>query len=580
MPIVSSANRAMFLVMALFALLLTVKYFPGFEQSHPYSGNAFQVIHPDAFAGDPYKSPDKPVLSRPFQLSLLYALVKLGGEIWLDDRFVAAFYLGLVFAGLLGIDRIAQLLGIEAPLERVLILMLFLKDHAVLKNFVLLSHHPDVNHFALAIPISVWLIYAALARKKLIVVLALSALLAATSVRMAVFPIFFALVIAGLRGSRNERLVVACLFLTGFMVAYIGLFHLYAMPGDLRLQLWDLIEPLEGKTSNAFDNWGIFSVTEIIVRNLVWVGLCAGSIMATVARYPAFGDIKVIIITALIIWLVSAIYVNFAPDFLKMPLLLPLAAVRGLGLPQNLAYVAITAGLLYRIREHPDARMVVIAALAFGVLAMLGPGNHLMWAGLVVAGFAVALVFNYATERSLKPAKPVRFMAHAVGVVIVVSYSVAAWQKAPAWKVWAETGIYGNSQSAKWIGVAEYIRENTSKTASVLPLFIDSKRGLWASRTLGSRAGRAMPVPEHYGDLLNLDFWRFAEQQRQQLKRVFRAFTEQDLASANRGIEKLVPVADYIVIPTGVLPPLDKSAFPYVEETRIRGFTILKREPV
>jgi len=570
----------MFLVMALFALLLTVKYFPGFEQSHPYSGNAFQVIHPDAFAGDPYKGPSKSALARPFQLSLLYALVKIGGEIWLDDRFVAVFYLSLVFAGLMGIDRIAQLLGIVAPLERALILMLFLKDHAVLKNFTLLSHHPDVNHVAVGIPVAIWLLYVALAHKRLIVVLALSLLMAAISVRTAVFPIFFALVIAGINGNRNERLVVAGLFLAGLVVAYIGLFHLYPMPGDIRLQLWNLIEPLEGKTSNAFDDWGIYRAAEITVRNIIWVGICAAAIWAGVKKYPAFASIRIIVICALVIWLVSSLYVEFAPDALKMPLLLPLAAVRGLGPPQNLAYVAIAAGLLHRLRDHPDTRTIVIAALAFGVLVILGPGNTLMWVELVAAAFVAALAYNYGAERTLKPAKPVRFIAHALAMVVAVSFTIAIWQKTPAWRVWAETGVYGDSESAKWIGVAEYIRGNTPKTASVLPLFINDKGRLWASRTLGSRSGRAMPVPEYYGDLLNLDFWKFTAEQRGHLENVLAAFTDRNLARANREIIKLVPVADYIVIPTAALPPLNLPAFPYVQETQIRGFTILRRETI
>lgn len=577
MPVASSANRTMFLVMALFAVLMTAKYFPGFEQSHPYSGNAFQVIHPDAFAGDLYKSPDKPILKRPFQLSLFYALVKFGGEIWLDDRFVAFFYLGLVFAGLWGIDKIVRLLGIQTPLERAIILMLFVKDHAILNNFTLLSHHPDVNHYALAIPISIWLIFSALARKNLAIVLLLSVLLAATSMRAAVFPIFFALLVAGFYGSRKERLIVAAVFSAGLLVAYIGLFHLYPMSGALRLELWNLIEPLEGQTSNAFDDWGIYSIAEVTVRNVIWVGLCAGAIFAGINRYPAFNGIRLIVISALIIWLVSSLYVQFAPDAIKMPLLLPLAAMRGLALPQNLAYVVIAAGLLHRLRDHPDARTLFIAALAFGVLAILGPGNHLMWSGLVMVGFAIALAFNYITERAFYPTQPFRFLAHALGVVIVVSFAVAAWQKAPAWKVWAMTGVYGGSESAKWIGVAEYIRLNTPKNASVLPLYLKSGRGLWASRTLGSRAGRAMPVPEHYGDLLNPEFWEFTKQQRLQLKHVLKAFIEKDIVRANHEIEKLKPVADYIVIPVSALPPLNKPAFPYVKETEINGFAILRR---
>jgi len=568
------------LVVALFAILLTVKYFPGFEQSHPYSGNAFQVIHPDAFAGDPYKNPDKPILKRPFQLSVLYALVKIGGEIWLDDRFVAVFYLGLVFAGLLGIDRIAVLLGITAPVERALILMLFLKDHAVLKNFVLLSHHPDVNHAALAIPVAVWLVYAALARKGPVAILALATLLVAISVRSAVFPILYALAVTAWQGTRNERLAVAGLFAGGLVVAYVGLFHLYPMADAHRLQLWDLIKWAEGVTSDAFyADYGDHPAM-LALRNVAWLCICAGALLTRVSRYPAFDGIRIIVVVALIVWLASSLYVKFAPDVMKMPLLLPLAAVRGLGLPQNLAYVAITAGQLHRLRDDQNMRQLILASMAFAILMTLGPGNHALWVGLTAAGFAAALLINYVRHHSIKPTEPAQFLVHAVGFVVAVSFATAAWQKAPAWKTCAATGVYGDSFSAKWIGVAEYVRANTPKTASVLPLYDDPERGLWASRTLGSRAGRAMPVPEHYGDLLNLDFWKFTDDQREQLKRVIAAFTERNLKRAAFEIDGLVPVPDYIVIPDHVLPTLEVPGFPYVVKTRIRGFAILKRRPV
>ena len=101
-------ERIVLAAIAAFAVLLTIKYFPGFESETAYAGNAFQAIHPDAFAGDAYRGPERTWSQRPFQLSLIYLVIKFTGEIWLDDRFVAVVYLGLVFAGLLGIDRIAS----------------------------------------------------------------------------------------------------------------------------------------------------------------------------------------------------------------------------------------------------------------------------------------------------------------------------------------------------------------------------------------------------------------------------------------------------------------------------------------
>ncbi len=34
------------------ALLMTLKYFPGFENPAAYAGNAYQAVHPDAFPGE------------------------------------------------------------------------------------------------------------------------------------------------------------------------------------------------------------------------------------------------------------------------------------------------------------------------------------------------------------------------------------------------------------------------------------------------------------------------------------------------------------------------------------------------
>ena len=82
-------ERIVLAAIAAFAVLLTIKYFPGFESETAYAGNAFQAIHPDAFAGDAYRGPERTWSQRPFQLSLIYLVIKFTGEIWLDDRFVA-----------------------------------------------------------------------------------------------------------------------------------------------------------------------------------------------------------------------------------------------------------------------------------------------------------------------------------------------------------------------------------------------------------------------------------------------------------------------------------------------------------
>ena len=587
---IDRTNVLMLAAIALFAVFLTVKYFPGLENEPNYAGNAFQTIHPEAFAGDPFRSPDKPIYKRPLQLSAYYLLIKAMGEIWLDDRFVTLFYVGLVIAGLLGIDRIARLLGLTHPAERLVLLMVFLKDHHILDNKTLLAHHPDVNHMAVAIPIMIWLTYAALARKGLITVLLFSLLLIAVSIRNGVFPPAYCLVLVAIHGGTRDRIVVAGLFLAGLVVAYVGLFHIYAMDDDLRLRLWDLIVRLEGAEANPF-----YVLTEdavsVFFANVAWLGLCAAAFLVPAPANTAFRDVRLILAMALGLWLVGGLYISFAPDPIKLPLLIDLTPTRCLGLPQNLAYVAIIAGLFHWLRQRSSVPRLWLAAAAIAALVLLGPQSTLLWSGLLGAAAIAVLALHFLPPTralaghardggpvSWMVANPSQFFAQVLALAFAVAFAVAAWQNAGAWKTLAEHGVYGNARSAKWIGVAEYIRENTPPTASVLPYYL-SKKGdrLQSNRSLATRSGRPMPVPDILSDLLNLDAWEFEARQKKRVRSIGTAFMAGDLATAAAGIARLVPIPDYIVLPTVVIGKPDEPAFPYAALTTIRDYTLLRR---
>jgi hypothetical protein len=582
------AERVFLAVVFLFAVFLSLKYFPGLENETDYAGNVFQTIHPDAFTGEPWNNPEKPFLMRPTQLSLFYGLVKLTGEIWLDDRFVAVVYMGLVFLSLLGIDRIARLLGITDPFERFVILSLFLKDHQIIRNNVLVAHHPDANHFAFAIPIIIWLIYAALARKGLFVVLSLSLLAALMSFRNGIIPSAIALVLVALHGGTRERVMVGGLFAAGLVVAYAGLFHIYAMPDAVRLEIWPKIVKLEQWAANPFAS---HEFSDIVTRNVIWLGICAGAYFAPGHKSQAFKDIKLILVLGLAIWLVSGLYVEFAPDALKMPMLLSLSPLRSLAVQQNLAYVAISAGFFLWLREERTVGRVGIVAFGLFILVLIGPGDVAKWSGLMAVAVGVVFVLGMAARWqstagvgvmdavvSWIVGRPALLFAQVLGLTFAVALSVAAWQKAPAWKTLLQDGVYGFATSAKWIGVDRYIRENTPPTASVLPLFYSPLKGtLMGDGALRTRTGRAVPVLEYYRDILNPKWSRFEAEQRNALVDVGDAFLSGDLAAAAKAVERLVPVPDYIVLPSDRLGLLNDPAFPYAEETRIGAFTVLSR---
>lgn len=225
------------------ALLMTLKYFPGLENAEAYAGNVFQVIHPEAFPGDPYLGAERPVLEKFHQISspLFNVIIILTGEIWLDDRFNAVVYLLLVIASLVGVDRIVTHMGLSDLLPRLAIQLLLMRDHQFFNNKVFLAHQPDFNHVSFAIPATIWLIYATVARKSLWVILGLSVLVGAASIRNAPFVIAFCLIMAAMNGLKRERIIVASLFGCALIVLYAVLFHVMPALEHERLIMWDIL---------------------------------------------------------------------------------------------------------------------------------------------------------------------------------------------------------------------------------------------------------------------------------------------------------------------------------------------------
>ncbi|MHC8508140.1 MAG: hypothetical protein ACYYKD_01880 [Rhodospirillales bacterium] len=578
-----SDRRWMAAAVLLLAVVMTVKYYPGFENSNVYSGNAYQILNPGAFEGDPYQGPEKSLADRPFQLSSLYALVYLMGDIWLDDRFAAAFYVGLVFAGLLGVERIAAHLGLSNPLARLAVLLLMAKDHELLsKN--MLSYPADVNHFACAIPLIVWLLYAALARKGWPVVLILCVATALTSPRVGVGPIFFALCLQAWNGAARDRIFVGLLFLAGLVIAYAGLFHWAAVPEHYRLELWDNIRARDHSEANP---WYPFDARAAF-ENAVWLAhICVGLWIAVRAggRFRAAG---VVLAAGVVVWLVGGLYISASPDMLKQPLLIALAPSRMLAWPQLLATITVAAFFMMRAEEQKTPGALAAAAFAMAALYMAGPGDPVRWSGLIaVSALAAALGVIFTARRTGAAVGPVNALAARPAAVITAAlivstaaaYSVAAVQHWPHWRTWAQHGVYGGTSFAPWIGVDSYIRENTPVNASILPYHFYKDGRLVSKRFLGARTGRAMPVPAAYSNVRNPDGFRFEAEQRVLLDSIGADLLAGDISESGPHIENLVPVPDYIIAPSSLAAGLDWAALGYAPDAETHGFMILRRNP-
>jgi hypothetical protein len=87
-----------------------------------------------------------------------------------------------------------------------------------------------------------------------------------------------------------------------------------------------------------------------------------------------------------------------------------------------------------------------------------------------------------------------------------------------------------------------------------------------------------MPVPRPYSNVLNPNSWKFEEDQGKIVQKIADAFSARDLKSTVEDVDRLIPVPDYIVVPSRVLEGVSFLEFPYVEEARVSYYTILRRQ--
>ncbi len=575
----------------LLALLMALKYFPGLENAEPYAGNVFQAIYPGAFPGDPYIGPERPLLDKPFQLSLFYVLVKLGGEIWLDDRFVAIVYLGLAFVALIGIDRIVSLACGGDMATRLAAQLILMRDHGLLKNQVFLSQQMDVYHGTFAIPIAVWLIYATLARKSLWLVLALSALLVAVSIKNAPYLVMICLIIVAIQGSGRERAAVGGLFVLGAAVAYYGFFHLIPLSFDERVKIWELmLHVYEGADANPFHPFPDMPST--VMKNAVFILMLSFAMFVAGPKNAAMRGMRVFVALGLALWLVGGLYFTFAPDALKLPQILPFSFVRSLRWPQTVAYLAIMTGLFHWLMEEGGAAR--IAATAAGVLFLLviGPANHFLWAGLFAVSGAAVFAGHFAKDRIGHQGAAMPFtgriaerksliLAQALALTIAVAFiSTIATKRLDHWLALGQTGLFGASDTYKWSGVAEYLRANTPPDAVVLPIEYDPEKpgGLISRRHLGSRSGRTIPIITTYSSIFSTEGNERENRLLRALQRVHEAILAKRWSEAEEALQGLPLVPDYLVLPVDLFGSGEEGAVPFQETARMGGFVILRRK--
>jgi hypothetical protein len=269
----------------------------------------------------------------------------------------------------------------------------------------------------------------------------------------------------------------------------------------------------------------------------------------------ALRRVRVIVVIGLAVWLLSGLYLTYAPDFMKIPTLIPFDPRRALRWPSYIVMAALAVGLLKRIGQAPSRRAAWLSLSAFFGLYLLHEGPRVKL--LILAGFlptvGLTLCRTLALER-LQPRERLRLAAVPVLVGTLVLYTVGALhQRREALVHLVRYGIVGDNLCAKWVGVNEFFRERTPPSATVLALSMEDTHrrpsALHFDASLRTRAGRTMPMGHpaaFYLDYSKLQWW---EERNRRMNEFVAAWEAQDPAAVARRLEEFGP-PDYLVIPT------------------------------
>ena len=599
-----SSSRVIGALCVLCAFTLTYKYFPGVENSHYYGGFVMKSLYPELMFHDPILGTEAGEIA-PYAMTIYYALPKLFGELWLDDRFVLPFYFLLVLGSCVLIDRIAVMIGCTETFGRALILLLFLRDHKLLENEVNLAHQPDFHHSAFAVPLSLLVFWMCIARKPLWMLLGSIGLLAATTAQVVPLVGGSALLAYTVYAdTRSGRLWGSGLVLAGILASvYVFVFYL-APPAGTELSLWEILkwEWYEGMVAPFELSFG--STDQILFGLIVVTAVCSVAIFWPVRGGTPLSIARCIVAVSAIVFAALAIYGHWAPDAAKWPQLLMFPVTRQFQGAQVLAYVVAGFVVLEWVRLSPTHARTSIAVALIGLFLIAGPGNNLQWVLLFCGAAAAAICLNIGIKRTWK-SYPASFLGKCGAenpalqilvissmIVFAIVYAASGVRQANAWVYLAREGIHGSSTVAEWTDVSRWVRSNLPKDAIVVPFqyryttgsIFDRPRSdsrdddLVVTRSLMSRTGKIVPKPMLLSRGLDIGHFMHTRAELDHLTDIGTRWQKGDASGVSRGLNALAQQADYLIFPIREADKLEPERIGFQPLMKIGHYQILVRK--
>lgn len=560
------------------AVTYTLGRFPGLEWHSAYTGQTYKILHPESFPNDPFM----PTIN-PISISSYYWIVRLAGEIWLDDRFTIFVYFGLVILALMGIDRTAQVLGANRLTERVLILAFFAADHTYRDALGQIVTYADFYAGTFAGVVVIWLFYLLFAGAAPWRIAACILLLWSLNPKWAWFPTIVATVLL-----LRERLTVRqqAVALGGAIavgvVAYVTYYFLLRTPGSLHVALFDRLVDMENSEVNPLLDRPVANLMYFILLGLgVWFAPPA----------PQANRVRIIMGMGVLLWVLGGLYLTYTPDFLKFPYIVPLAFNRATQWPSYVGLLALAVGVCLRLREESWWKQLASAVLLLAV--------HIGWTGsrslaalvapaILVAGAEVIVVdWKLFSAKGERRALLNRFQFYIPAVLTVTLVLIGVSQNslltirrasASAFESLMRYGVIGDNPSAQWVGVNEYIRTQTPDGAVILPITTYDypwRPGIGQNNFLRTRTGRSLPYGSEWAVLFDYPLLERAHQNNIQSGLLGVGLKIRDFEVINAGLAYFSP--DYLVVVNSEVLWLSRGLRGYRLKDSVDQYTIFER---
>ena len=575
-------NSAYILTIFFIGFLYAFAKFPGVDSHSGYFGFTIKIIYPDSLPGDS-------IGNHLAMISLHSVLVKTFGDLWLDDRFVLTIYFFLVIASLLGIDRLAVLFGVTNKLGRLAVMSILMFEHMFVDNVAHIVGTHTFRPSNYAQPLGIWLAYFLLKDPKAIRTISLSWILLLTTVKNGWFPFFTTGLFTLKEVFHTKWTRIAAVMIFASILVFSG-HYFWSLSQDTILQnvfLFDnAILNIENSETNPFQDG---------LGPLLYISFI---LFASFVKFPdekIEARIRALFFISILVYLIGGIYYTFAPDPVKIPLLVPLGISRSTWWTQIIGFLYLSCWVIRLFDNASPKKKIFLASMLF-LLYVFPIFNYISYRTFFLnyyiinpviysmCGFILVLVvlsvvcYHHSNIiifgmilRNNTFLRIAVFLPIILFTICFLSYN--SYKRLPQLSFLFNHGILGKTASAKWIGVSDFFRYETDINSRVIA-FSGNDKKLIHDTSFKVRSGRTMLDAHLISAYLNYEAHSLLHKNKKLIAELTRSINACDMINLKK-IITLLGGADYIVLPKNNLCSFKLIEYKFVKN--INSYKIFQK---